>query len=281
MGLLLFSLMRRWRAMKFYSDLELARRLERLEGSTCRKFVEARARVDAARGACSMEAGGAYAMFDGPASPITQTFGLGMFEAVTPEVLDELEQFFARRGAPVHHEVSPFAGVEVYALLVERGYRPIELTSILYRDVRERLEGAVNPRVKVQVTDDVKLWTDVNARGWASEQPELLGFLRNFGSVIAAKLDTVMFLSELEGMPIAAGSMNLGDSGAVLLSGAATIPEGRRQGAQFALLEARLRYAAERGYELAMMGAAVGSSSQRNAERHGFRIAYTRVKWMK
>ena len=28
-----------------------------------------------------------------------------------------------------------------------------------------------------------------------------------------------------------------------------------------------------------MMGAAPGSSSQRNAERHGFRIAYTRIKW--
>jgi hypothetical protein len=30
---------------------------------------------------------------------------------------------------------------------------------------------------------------------------------------------------------------------------------------------------------IAMMGALPGSGSQRNAERHGFRIAYTRVKW--
>ena len=28
-----------------------------------------------------------------------------------------------------------------------------------------------------------------------------------------------------------------------------------------------------------MMGAPPGSGSQRNAERHGFRIAYTRIKW--
>jgi len=27
------------------------------------------------------------------------------------------------------------------------------------------------------------------------------------------------------------------------------------------------------------MGALPGSGSQRNAERHGFRIAYTRTKW--
>ena len=29
-----------------------------------------------------------------------------------------------------------------------------------------------------------------------------------------------------------------------------------------------------------MMVAAPGSASQRNAERQGFRIAYTRTKWM-
>lgn len=28
-----------------------------------------------------------------------------------------------------------------------------------------------------------------------------------------------------------------------------------------------------------MMGAQPGSASQRNAERQGFRVAYTRVKW--
>ncbi len=67
--------------------------------------------------------------------------------------------------------------------------------------------------------------------------------------------------------------------GVALLAGASTIPDARRQGAQLALLEARLRYAADEGCDLAMMGAQPGSASQRNAEQHGFRIAYTRLKW--
>jgi hypothetical protein len=67
--------------------------------------------------------------------------------------------------------------------------------------------------------------------------------------------------------------------GVGLLAGASTVPEGRRQGAQNALLDARLRYAAQHGCDLAMMCALPGSASQRNAERHGFRIAYTRIKW--
>lgn len=66
-----------------------------------------------------------------------------------------------------------------------------------------------------------------------------------------------------------------------LLGGACTIPAARKQGAQLALLESRLRYGAEQGCDLAMMCALPGSASQRNAERHGFRIAYTRIKWQR
>jgi hypothetical protein len=53
----------------------------------------------------------------------------------------------------------------------------------------------------------------------------------------------------------------------------------RRRGLQGALLQERMRYAAEHGCDLAMMVAEAGSNSQRNAERKGFRVAYTRLKW--
>ena len=68
-------------------------------------------------------------------------------------------------------------------------------------------------------------------------------------------------------------------NGVALLAGASTVPEGRRQGAQLALLDTRLRFAASQGCDVAMMCTAPGSTSQRNAERNGFRIAYTRTKW--
>jgi hypothetical protein len=40
-----------------------------------------------------------------------------------------------------------------------------------------------------------------------------------------------------------------------------------------------MRYAFDQGCDLAMMVAEAGSDSQRNAEREGFRIGYTRMKW--
>jgi GNAT superfamily N-acetyltransferase len=71
------------------------------------------------------------------------------------------------------------------------------------------------------------------------------------------------------------------DSGAewMELGGASTIPELRRRGLQSALLRERLRYAFDHGCDLAVIAAEAGSNSQRNAERKGFRIAYTRTKW--
>ena len=40
-----------------------------------------------------------------------------------------------------------------------------------------------------------------------------------------------------------------------------------------------MRYAFDHGCDLAMMVAEAGSNSQRNAERKGFQVAYTRTKW--
>ncbi len=87
------------------------------------------------------------------------------------------------------------------------------------------------------------------------------------------------FLAELDDKPISAGMLFIYDEVAIL-AGASTVPEGRRQGAQNALLDARLKFAREKGCTIATMGALPGSQSQRNAEKNGFRIAYTRTKWM-
>ncbi len=88
------------------------------------------------------------------------------------------------------------------------------------------------------------------------------------------------FLVEREGVPIAAAALAIYD-GVALLAGASTIPAGRRLGAQNVVLGARLVEARRRGCDLAMMVAPPGSASQRNAERRGFRVAYSRTKWMR
>jgi hypothetical protein len=264
-----------------FSDLALARRLERTEGRSNAEFVEARARAFPESGAQWIEVAGAYAMFDGVSSPCTQTFGLGLFETASNADLEKIEAFFKERGAPVFHEVSPLADVALVELLNARGYRPFEFTSVLFRSIGpgDRVTASRNNRIQVRLLrdDEQELFAQLAFRGW-SASGELVEFLREVGRISSARPRAPSFLAELDGQPIASGAMNLCD-GVALLAGASTVPEGRRQGAQLALLDGRLRHAVEQGCDLAMMGASPGSASQRNAERHGFRIAYTRIKW--
>lgn len=266
--------------MPLFADLPLARRLERAEGYANAQFVEARARVAPQSGAEWIECGGAYAMFDGAESPLTQTFGLGLFEEATDHTLETFETFFKVRGAPVFHETSPLAGSALIELLNKRGYQPIEYTSVLYREIGESFAPPPD-NLHVRIVDpntEGQLWADTAARGWAPEQPDLMDFIRELGTVNAARENPLCFLAEIDGAPGAAGGMTIHD-GVALFAGASTVPEMRRRGLQYALLAARMRHALAAGCDLAMMGAAPGSASQRNAERHGFRIAYTRVKW--
>ena len=269
----------RWAAKMPFIDLALSKRLERAEGNACLQFAAARRRLYPESGAEWIRQARAYVVFDGAESPATQTFGLGLFEALTPAALDAIEKFFRDRGAPVLHEVSPFAGVAAYELLCARNYRPCEISNVLYRPIDDE-PGAIPPHISVRVvgSEEAELWAKTNARGWANERPEFEAFLLQMGAIICAREGSPSFLAAIEGQAGAAGSLAIHE-GVALFAGAATVPEMRRRGLQSALLCARLAYAQEHGCDLAMMVAEPGSESQRNAERSGFRVAYTRIKW--
>ena len=100
----------------------------------------------------------------------------------------------------------------------------------------------------------------------------------DFGRISTQCEGAYPYLAELDGTAISTGMMFVhGD--VAMLAGASTIPEGRNQGAQNVLLHARLAHAAELGCTLAVMGASPGSQSQKNAQKNGFNVAYTRTKW--
>ncbi|HEY8716377.1 MAG TPA: hypothetical protein VIM00_13430 [Candidatus Acidoferrum sp.] len=263
------------------ADRSLSCRLERAEGLTNAHFVEARARVMPESRAKWISVAGAFAMFDGVNSPCTQTFGLGLFQLPGEQELDEIEKFFKARGAAVFHELSPHADKALLPMLADRGYRPVEQSNVLYLPLAgENVTVAQkNPSVNVRVTDESEhdLWAQTSAEGW-SEYAELASMILELGRVVAAAESNKTFLAELDGNPVATGALSIHE-GIALFAGASTIPSARRRGAQAALMAARFHHAIAAGSDLAMMVAEPGSSSQRNAERQGFRIAYTRTKW--
>ena len=266
--------------MNVFCDLALSKRLELTEGRGNAAFVRVQALREPASGATFEEVGGTLAMFSGVGSPLTQTFGLGVGAAFEIGDLEVIERFFSDRGSAVNHEVSPLAGVEVFDALVQRGYRPVELSSVMFRPITGGVEkAAVNPRIHVRQISPAEagLYASVSARGW-SEASEVQQFIDGFARISVEYATCIV--AEIDGGALATAALFMHDRVGVL-AGASTVPEGRRQGAQAALLDWRLQYLAAHGCDLAMMAAAPGSASQRNAERNGFRIAYTRTKWQR
>jgi GNAT superfamily N-acetyltransferase len=87
-----------------------------------------------------------------------------------------------------------------------------------------------------------------------------------------------LYVATVDG--VRAGAAALSTTGGVgLLALAATLPEFRRRGAQTALIRARLEDAAASGCDVVATVAEFASPSQRNLERAGLRIAYTKAVW--
>jgi hypothetical protein len=265
-----------------YSTKELSQKLERTEARSNADFVDTRKHIEPDTTVEWVAIAGAYCMFDGAESPLTQTFGLGLFEHTGADDMDKIEAFFAKHGAETFHEVSPMADPALLTLLGERGYRPIELTTVMFQelDANDQLRVAKNQDIKTRMIgpDEADMWAAVAAEGWSTEMPEIKDFLLGLGKVAARTKGCRSFIAELDGKPIATGGFNVYDDVCVL-AGASTIESGRNLGAQNALVAARLNYGAANGCKYAMMCAAPGSQSQVNAEKNGFKIAYTRTKW--
>ncbi len=265
-----------------FKDAALARELERTEGLVAASFADARKRVQPAEHSDWRDLGGVTAIYAGANSPMTQTFGLGMTEPATPAQLDAIEAFFSEQGAPTNHELSPLAGVATSALLVARGYVPIEHSSVLVRELTSADDGAVQAGLHVRVMEeaDRASWIDAAVEGWSGDGAMPAEVMREIATLASHNRAMVHVLVENDGHVIATASLGLCGRVA-LLAGASTVPWARGRGAQVAAQAARFVEARRRNCSIAMIVTEPGSTSQRNAERRGFAVAYTRTKWQR
>lgn len=267
-----------------FSDLNLARRIEGAEAAGGVEYAKAHARLFPDRGATSIAVAGGCATFAGVDSPSTQAFAQGLGDAVTAVEMQRLEDFYNARGAATNIEVCPLAHASLFDALYRRGYRPIEHSNVLVRrislaDGQADESGNDTVRVREARADEELTLAEIVTRGFVEtiELPQMLVDL--FRASFHAP-GTHSFVAEIDGTVIAGGSLKINDNLA-LLAGASTLPEFRRRGAQTALLAYRLRFAAQHGCDLASVTTLPGSNSQRNAERNGFQVAYTRTKWLR
>ena len=85
------------------------------------------------------------------------------------------------------------------------------------------------------------------------------------------------YLASTESGQVGAGGALAIVDGVATLFADGTIPAFRREGMQRELIAARLNEAMARGADLATASTLPGSGSQRNYERAGFQVVYTKV----
>jgi GNAT superfamily N-acetyltransferase len=266
-----------------FMDLELARRVEHAEGKACRECAEAFHLGHPEFPVAVEEIAGGVAVFAGVDSPVTQAIGVGLGDPVKDEELDRLGDFFQARNAPAAVELCPLVEMSLYERFAARGYRLLEVSNVLVREISNsgdaKPSGRQDVTVKPAPPDEAKLWTRTVAQGFAEHfpvTPEMLEVMEGFFQAVNA----TAFLAYVDGNVAGGGALAI-HGGVCGLFGASTLPEFRRRGVQTALLDARISWAASRGCDLAVSITAPASISQRNIERAGFRVAYTRTKMIR
>jgi GNAT superfamily N-acetyltransferase len=258
-----------------FVDAALSYRLESAEWLPSLGWIDRIAGDQPASGAERRMVAGGWMLYAGPQSPANHVIGMGLRGPVSREEFDSVEEFYRRHKSVCEVVVSPYADLSLLGHLGERGYRITEWNSVLVRplDAEERFDTSAI-EVRPVGPAEVMRWAEIVARGFADVArvaPEVL-------VPLARVHNAICFFAYVDGQPAGgAGGSLFPREGIAPLYGASTLAEFRNRGVQNALFQARLRAAAAAGCQLAVVCAQPGTASQRNAERNGFRLAYTKV----
>ena len=262
-----------------FIDLAFAKRLEMISAVSGQECAEALRAFAPHVPAIWEHIAGGIVIFTGVDSPVTQAFGVGLGGAVDSSELEKLEDFFFSRGAAVALELCPFIDPSLVELLGQRPYRLQEFSNVLVRDIApdEPFDAPGSPvTVRPVKIEEAKLYTRVITDGFAEQVPASQSLLEVVESFVHRPRGQAFF-AMVDGEIAGAAGVAEHD-GIAEMSGAATLPRFRNRGVQAALIAGRLAWSAERGCSLATTTTGPATSSQRNFERAGFQVVYSRTK---
>jgi GNAT superfamily N-acetyltransferase len=201
-----------------------------------------------------------------------------MHGPVSADEMARAEQFFHTRGAMARIDLCPLADPSLVTWLNAQGYQLAAFKNVWVLTISD---GDVFPpppeSLTVRLVDgsqEKDLWVRTVSQGFTGQEtlaPEDLVIARPSFHMSTA----TPFLAWLDGEPAGGATMATYQGLAAFFS-ASTRPAFRGRGVQTALLHARLEAAAAMGCDLVTVQTTPGSSSQRNVERLGFRLAYTK-----
>jgi GNAT superfamily N-acetyltransferase len=266
-----------------FVDKAFARRLEAVEEMPqvfyARLFQKQRPEI----GAAEEEICGGHMIFAGLGSPVGRAVGMGLDQPFTEQDLDRVEEFYRSHNAPAQLDLCPLHDASLFELCKTRGYAIAELNNVLYRKLMPDEEFPPSPpncEIRRSSLDEAEASAAIVDRAFFPD-----GAPKEFAGLLAPLYqmeNAVTFAALVEGKMAACGAgMVIPEHRILALFGAGTLPEFRGRGLQTALLQARMHAAARAGCEYAAIVTNGGTTSQRNAERLGFRVAYSKVTVIK
>ncbi len=257
-----------------FAGEELFKRTHAVHRAWVGAAAEAYTRLHPDAGACAWSADEAVALFAGDGNPLTQCYGLGIGEGDPADKLDAVARFFAGRTEKWELILSPFEAATVWNRAVDFGLRFDHFENLLFMPVKDLGPAVVMPpemSIDVPSPEHGGAWADLSMRAFmGDDRPP---FADDLKSLLGATRFSRRYWGLWDGEPVAAATATTVE-GAVFLGGMGTLEAFRKRGFQAAMLDRRVRDAAPEA-DLALMEALPGSSSHRNAERLGFRVAYT------
>jgi len=254
-----------------------SRRIEAAEEYGALRSAQAAKAAQPDSAAAWEEFGGGHLVFVAKDHPVGRAHGLGFSGKVNIEDIEHVEEFYFRHGAAAQVDVCPYADPSLFQALNQRGFQVAEFNQTLARRISPeerftaKLEGI---EIRAVRPDETGTWRKVLAQVF-------------FGEHAAQWEDLFTPWAENNPMALAAfsGGKMIGGAGGLLIPqynlaaffGAATLPEAQGRGIQSAFMLVRLNVAQQAGCDLAVTLTLPGTTSQRNAERAGFRTAYTKV----
>lgn len=253
-----------------HAGRELAVRLERAAAALGHDAVQAHRALFSHSAAEALPCGSGVAVFLNEDSPLTQIRGAGLDDLD----LDAIEQFFADRVAPVTFTLTPFTLDVLWTQLSRREYEFGSFENVLVRRV-----------TAADIAHDPGVSLVENSEEWAAMMAEaFFGTATIMGLDLARTLQAIptcrSLIVKAADSPAAGAQIDIRE-GLGIFQCDGTLPPFRGLGLQTKLIRARLSMAAEAGCDLVTADTAPGSQSQRNYERFGFQVAYTKTTLIK
>jgi len=266
-----------------FVDKALARRLESCEEMPQVLYARIYQKTRPDIGAAEEEICGGHMVFVGLGSPIGRATGAGLDRPFTAEDLDQVEQFYRAHNAPSQVDLTPLHEPAVFELFKERGYAIAELNNVLYRKLDSKQDIPALPTrctirrshpEEAEVTGAI-----VESAFFPDGAPEAF---RGLIAPLYQMESALAFVATVDDQPVACGTgIVISEHRVFALCGAGTLAPYRGRGWQTALLRARMAAAFQAGCEFAVVVTQGGTTSQRNAERLGFQVAYSKVTVIK